>query len=69
MNQSNLFTPWGETIAAQRELFPREDRSSSLRCCECQEHLVRTASGFLACPRGHGRLLCESGFDTTPDDE
>ena len=48
----------------QRELFPigQVDRSD-LACCECGEYLVRTPSGWLTCPRGHGRLTPEEELD------
>jgi len=29
----------------------------ALRCEECGEQLVGTESGFLACPRWHGKLV------------
>ena len=52
----------------------------ALRCEECQRQLVKTASGFLACPLGHGKLrlddeppgeqeLCGSWFDPDPMEE
>jgi hypothetical protein len=41
----------------------------SLRCQECGHYLARTASGFLACPLGHGRLVREADDDPQPADE
>jgi hypothetical protein len=32
---------------------------SDLDCRECGEFLVRTPSGWLACPRRHSKLTCE----------
>jgi hypothetical protein len=46
--------------ARQEELFaPGEDERSNVPCGEFGEHLVRTPSGYLACPNGHGKLTCE----------
>ena len=45
----------------QPELFPPgHDEVSDLACGECGDYLVRTPSGWLACPRGHGKLTCEA---------
>jgi hypothetical protein len=59
--QRDLFRPmcalWHST---QPELFPPSlEEVSVLACGECGEFLVRTPSGWLACPRGHGKLTCE----------
>src|SRR5262249_2202431 len=44
----------------QEELFPAgQGERSDLPCGECDEYLVRTPSGWLACPCGHGKLTCE----------
>lgn len=32
----------------------------SLRCETCNRYLVRTESGYMACDRGHGKLLIEA---------
>ena len=32
----------------------------SPRCSECGEYLITTESGYLACPRGHGKLFIEA---------
>jgi hypothetical protein len=46
--------------ARQGELFaPGEGERSNVPCGDCGEYLVRTPSGWLACPRGHGKLTCE----------
>jgi hypothetical protein len=46
--------------ARQGDLFaPGEDERSDVPCGECGEFLVRTPSGWFACPRGHGKLTCE----------
>jgi hypothetical protein len=52
----------------------------ALRCEECQRQLVKTISGYLACPLGHGKLClddeppeeperCGSWFDPDPLEE
>jgi hypothetical protein len=47
--------------ARQGELFaPGEDERSNVPCGECGECLVRTPSGWLCCPRGHGKLIYEA---------
>jgi hypothetical protein len=60
--QGDLFRPMCARISArQGQLF--EDAGppdSRLRCGACGEHLTRTPGGYLACPRGHGKLLLES---------
>jgi uncharacterized Zn finger protein (UPF0148 family) len=45
-----------DTRTRQAELFQRGGRVSSLTCESCGEPLERTPGGFLACPRGHGKL-------------
>jgi hypothetical protein len=46
--------------ARQEELFPAgPGEHSEIACGACGDCLVRTPSGWLACPRGHGRLICE----------
>jgi hypothetical protein len=59
--QSVLFSSiYGQASARQGELFPTgQGEQSDLSCGECGEYLVRTSSGWLACPRGHGKLTCE----------
>ncbi len=41
----------------------------SARCAECGEYLVQTESGFLCCPKGHGRLQLDDQRDPAPADE
>ena len=56
--QGDLFRSMCATVrTAQPELFEVGGRSSALRCEQCGEHLEHTASGFIACPRGHGKLM------------
>jgi hypothetical protein len=53
----------------QGELFAQAaaiDSDSDQRCVQCGAFLVRTESGFLCCPRGHGKLLIDS-FDDDPE--
>ena len=61
--QRDLFSPMlARSFHLQGELFnqPAADADSDRRCHECQSFLVRTASGFLCCPRGHGKLIEEA---------
>jgi uncharacterized Zn finger protein (UPF0148 family) len=46
--------------AAQAELFKAgwEDQTDAL-CTTCATALIRTTSGYLCCPNGHGKLLVE----------
>jgi hypothetical protein len=39
------------------------------RCEDCGHFLVRTESGYLACPLGHGKLIRETPDDPQPEDE
>jgi hypothetical protein len=44
----------------QGELFPAgQGERSDLACGECGENLVRTPSGWMACPKRHSKLTCE----------
>jgi hypothetical protein len=56
--QGDLFRPMcGRTTARQGDLFaPGYDEVSHLVCCVCGAYLVRTPSGYLCCPAGHGKL-------------
>jgi hypothetical protein len=60
--QRDLFRPLcAEWHSRQPELFPPgHDEVSALTCGACGEFLVRTPSGWLVCPRGHGKLTCEA---------
>ena len=59
--QRDLFWPMcGRQYGRQAALFAAGwDEVSDLACGECGASLVRTPSGWLACPRGHGKLTCE----------
>jgi hypothetical protein len=47
----------GRTEARQGEQFALDGaKESNRRGAECGAALVYTPSGFLACPRGHGKL-------------
>ena len=39
----------------------------ALRCEECGEYMVSTESGYLACPRGHGKLALDAPPAEEPD--
>jgi hypothetical protein len=55
------------TEARQGELFALDGaRESNRRCAECGAALIYTPSGFLACPRGHGKLRLD---EEQPRDE
>lgn len=56
----------------------RKDQASlfDLRCVLCDKRMERTPGGFLACPRGHGKLhqdeaaeLPYEGISLFPDEE
>lgn len=57
--QRDLFNPFSREHAAQGELFDDGPEVSALSCVECGEPLERTPSGYLCCPKGHGRLIAE----------
>jgi hypothetical protein len=40
----------------------------ALHCEQCQRQLIRTASGYLACPNGHGQLKEDLYELPEPDD-
>jgi hypothetical protein len=63
--QRDLFwTMCGRQRSRQGELFAAGwDEVLDLTCGECWEHLVHTPSGWLACSRGHGKLMCEEELD------
>ncbi|MFL5329161.1 MAG: hypothetical protein ACJ8C4_09600 [Gemmataceae bacterium] len=56
--QPDLYSPmFARTSTVQPELFDeRECPDSDQRCPECGDYLAITPSGYLCCPRGHGRL-------------
>jgi hypothetical protein len=59
--QGGLFRPMcGRQQSRQGDLFAAGgDEVSDLACGECGKFLARTPSGWLCCPRGHGKLTCE----------
>src|SRR5271168_3803571 len=58
--QADLFRPMcARVVTQQGQLFDPADGPGSPHRCECREYLERTPSGYLACPRGHGKLLTE----------
>ena len=63
--QHDLFRPMcGRQHQQQRELFNEASAADSDLSCEaCGQFLVRTESGFLSCPNGHGNLLIEAVED------
>jgi hypothetical protein len=63
--ERNLFDPMcGRSVSRPRELFPAGwDELSDRFCEECGEPLALTPSGYLACLRGHGKLLSEQAED------
>jgi hypothetical protein len=46
-----------------------EAGDSALTCCTCGRQMVRTESGYLCCPVGHGRLIDEGVIEPDQDDE
>ena len=49
----------GKMYGKQGELFPDRGVETGLSCTECGEPMVRTTSGWVTCPHGHGKLLKE----------
>ena len=59
--QPDLFLPMCARVSArQPELFDMPGPPAVNLTCSCGHYLERTPSGFLACPRGHGKLRTES---------
>jgi hypothetical protein len=55
--QTDLFLPGVATVRTrQAELFETGGRVVNLTCQTCGGPMEVTPSGFLCCPRGHGRL-------------
>ena len=67
--QRDLFLSMcGRSLAQQGQLFDTDGPPAvTTTCRECGEYLERTPSGYLACPRGHGKLLTESSAETADD--
>jgi hypothetical protein len=57
--QPDLFRPMcAEVHGHQRSLFDNSGPAdSNLHCEVCGSELAHTSSGYLACPRGHGKLV------------
>lgn len=57
----DLFSGLEDTETNQRNLFDtgHGEQSRTLSCSVCGRSLVRTESGYFACPYGHGKLLSE----------
>lgn len=63
--QANLFSPFADHgKAATRDLFAGQAIESDQLCGECERRLVLTASGYLCCPVGHGKLLPDRPADS-----
>jgi hypothetical protein len=69
MKQPDLFLAClAESFERQGELF-EHTTETDLRCVECGAWMVETESGWLCCPKGHGKLLpqaeeaCGSWFE------
>jgi len=60
--QRDLFRPMcGRTRTKQQELFAAGHQEiSNVYCGECGRAMIRTPSGWIACPSGHGKLREES---------
>jgi len=61
----DLFSPCRARVCSrQGRLFDADGRPLSDRSCQtCGQPLERTPSGYLACPRGHGKLLIQAMDD------
>ena len=63
MFQADLYRSCtGKHYVRQVELFSIDDCGPTvdLHCALCHAELVRTPSGYLCCPEGHGRLIEET---------
>lgn len=59
--QPTLFD-FADTRTHQGQLFDPNDidaGDSDRQCQRCGRYLVRTETGYLCCPHGHGRLIAE----------
>jgi hypothetical protein len=64
MTHQPTFFGLGNVTTRQLDLFERLAVEVGFSCAECGRPMVATASGFAACPRGHGRLhLDQVGAD------
>jgi hypothetical protein len=70
--QPHLYDDATATLTSrQATLFDANDAAacdSALTCCTCDRPMVRTESGFLCCPTGHGKLI-DKGATGEPDDQ
>jgi hypothetical protein len=65
--QPDLFLPAVMTVRArQGELFPDDEAETGPPCRECGRPMVRTPSGFLSCPRAHGKLIEPPAAEVRP---
>jgi hypothetical protein len=67
--QSGLFGgPCAEVRSRQLELIELDGhgRESDLSCDQCGAAMVETASGYLCCPNGHGKLNLDGQRQSTP---
>jgi hypothetical protein len=69
--QPDLFLPMcARAMTCQAQLFDTDGPPAvTAQCAQCGEYLERTPSGYLACPRGHGKLLTEPPAAEPDDDE
>jgi hypothetical protein len=52
---------------ARRRQRADEPNLFALRCSACGQQLVRTASGYLSCPEGHGKLRLDEDRPEEPE--
>ena len=66
--QPDVFSPCLAHISSrQARLFDVDGPPLSARSCvACGRPLERTPGGYLACPRGHGKLLTDATDDGPP---
>lgn len=65
--QLHLYDASTATVRSKQLTLWSEDdyQYTGLSCATCGRRMVRTPSGYVACPAGHGRLLAETDC---PDD-
>jgi hypothetical protein len=66
--QPDMYSPYLARVRSrQGRLFDTNGPPlSALSCVACGRPLERTPGGYLACPRGHGKLLTEAIDDERP---
>jgi hypothetical protein len=71
--QPHLYDAATATVTSrQATLFDPNDVAAGdcpLTCRTCDRPMVRTASGYLCCPAGHGKLIDEGATDRAPDQD